>query len=48
MNSRLSETHCNWDDCQDEQFEDAYYCEFHLQKVEFVNRAFGSIGLGQC
>lgn len=47
MGARLSDVYCNWEDCQDEQAEGAYYCEFHLVKVDFVNRAFGSIGLSR-
>lgn len=31
---------CEWDGCEEDQFEDWYYCEQHAQKLELMNDFF--------
>lgn len=28
---------CNWEDCDEYQFEDYYYCKTHASRIELMN-----------
>jgi hypothetical protein len=45
MRKRYSEDDetCRWDTCDDPQFEDWYYCEFHAGRIEWMNRAIWAV-----
>lgn len=34
---------CRWEGCDDEQFKDWFYCEWHSRKLQMVNRFWAAV-----
>lgn len=41
MSKRDENTVCEWEGCEEGQFEDWYYCEYHANRVRLTNMFFG-------